>query len=108
MNWKKLTFEVQLNEIIESSDSHPVLIFKHSTRCSISQMSLSRFERNWLSNSNVTYYYLDLLNYRPISNLIAEQFGVKHESPQTLLIVNGKCVNSLSHNAITFSEAVKV
>lgn len=99
MDWKLLTEEVQLEQLKEKSFQLPVLFFKHSTRCSISVMALSRFEREW-NTTGVEFYLLDLLNYRAVSNQMAEQFGVEHQSPQVLLIKNGVCVFHASHNAI--------
>ena len=75
------------------------MVFKHSTRCSISIMVLNRFEREW-NNTSVNSYFLDLLNYRDVSNQIATIFEVEHQSPQVLLIKNGTCVYHASHNAI--------
>ncbi|AQG81800.1 bacillithiol system redox-active protein YtxJ [Spirosoma montaniterrae] len=103
MNWNKLTSEAQLDAIKEESARHPVLIFKHSTTCSISAMALSRMERNWSEQLGVKPYYLDLLANRPISNKIEQEFGVEHESPQVLLIKNGSCIYDASHMAISFT-----
>lgn len=103
MNWNKLTSDAQLAQIKEESAKQPVLIFKHSTSCSISAMALSRMERNWNDQLGVKPYYLDLLANRPISNRIVSEFGVEHESPQVLLIRNGQCVYDASHMAISFT-----
>jgi bacillithiol system protein YtxJ len=102
MNWNKLTDESQLELIKEESAQQPVLIFKHSTTCSISAMAYSRLERNWSDSVGIKPYYLDLLRYRSISNRIASEFGVEHESPQALIIHNGECVYDASHMAISF------
>lgn len=104
MNWEKLTDIAQLDEIKSISGDRSVLIFKHSTRCSISATALARLERNWKNNGNVTPYFLDLITYRQISNKIAEMFQIEHESPQALLIKNGKCVYDASHMSISFDE----
>lgn len=108
MNWNKLETPEQLQEIIQNSDATPVLIFKHSTRCSISTMALSRFERQWNQEKigNVQPYYLDLIKHRDISNLIAEKLGITHESPQVLVVENGKCTYHASHSAIYFEDLV--
>lgn len=99
MNWKQLTDLQQLKQLTEASFQAPVLFFKHSTRCSISVMTLNRFQREW-NNTNVSPYFLDLLNYREISNQIAILFEVEHQSPQVLLIKDGDCLYHASHNAI--------
>jgi bacillithiol system protein YtxJ len=90
----------QLTLLTESAS--PVLIFKHSTRCSISSMAWDRLKRGWNENVEaLPVYYLDLLNYRNISAEIAERFMIQHESPQALLISNGRCIWNASHNAIS-------
>jgi bacillithiol system protein YtxJ len=90
MNWIPLTDQNQLETIQDLSFTTPQVILKHSTTCSISKMSLARLERSEAPTS-IQFYYLDLLNYRAISNAIAEKFSVYHESPQILLIKNGDC-----------------
>lgn len=109
MLWHKLTEINQLTDIKNGSlaSSNPdfaVLIFKHSTRCSISSMALNRLESKWIDNENLPAYYLDLLNYRHISNEIADLFLVEHASPQVLLIKNGSCIYHASHTNISASE----
>lgn len=107
MNWIPLTTEDQLILIKEKSFSIPQVIFKHSTRCSTSSMVLNRLERA-AAPATIDFYYLDLLAHRNISNKIAEDFQVYHESPQVLLIRNGECVYDESHMAITMDELVSL
>lgn len=108
MNWNRITSDAQLDTIKTESAKQPVLIFKHSTTCSISAMALSRMERNWNDQLGVKPYYLDLLANRPISNKIEQEFGVEHESPQVLLIRNGVCVYEASHMGISFAGVQQV
>jgi len=103
MEWKNLTTVTQLDEIREESKRQPVLIFKHSTRCSISAMAKSRLDKHEVPTKAI-FYYLDLIAHRDVSNKTAEIFHVKHESPQILLIRNGDCIYEESHNGITFEE----
>ena len=105
MNWTKLVSKEQLESIQKESQNHPVVIFKHSTSCSISKASLARLERNWKVDDlpEVPLYLLDLLSYRDISNAIAKTFQVHHESPQVLIIKNGQSVYDKSHFDIDFS-----
>ena len=103
MNWIALTDEQQIEQIKEQSKQQPIVIFKHSTRCSISSMAKNRLEREVPAN-NVSFYYLDLLRYRPISNKIAEDFHVHHQSPQVLLIKNGEWTYEENHNGINMQE----
>jgi len=107
LNWNPLTQIAQLDEIVTASTEKPVVIFKHSTRCSISRMALKNFEREYnLEESEVAPYFLDLLQHRDISNEIAQKFQVIHQSPQLLLIKNGKSVYDVSHSEID-AEALK-
>jgi len=103
MNWTDITSEAQLETIKEESKKTPVVIFKHSIRCSISSMAKSRLERSEMP-SDIKFYYLDLITYRPISNKIAEVFHIHHESPQILLIKDGECRYSESHNGINMDD----
>jgi bacillithiol system protein YtxJ len=105
MNWIPLTTPEQLEDIRIKSKEKPQVIFKHSTRCSISSMALSRLERSE-SVSGIDFYYLDLIAYRNISAKIAEMFEVHHESPQILLIRNGECVFDESHYGITIEDVI--
>jgi len=103
MNWKNLTDEQQLTEIREKSTERPQVIFKHSTRCSISSVAKSRLDKS-PDPEGMDFYYLDLIRYRSISNKIAELFEVHHESPQILLIKNGECIYDESHLSISIDE----
>ncbi len=107
MNWIDLKEENQIAEIDKISAQTPVLIFKHSTRCSISSSALSRLERQWKSELiDIKTYYLDLLNFRSISNLLAQHYNIEHQSPQIILVKNGKSIHSASHQAIGFEEVM--
>ena len=104
INWIELTDLGQLNEIMDLSHEQPVVIFKHSSRCSISRMALKQFENEFDLEGSVTPYFLDLLNYRDISNEISTRFEVYHQSPQLLLIKEGKSVYDVSHSDIDAVE----
>ena len=100
--WKNLDNEEDLKKIIEESHHKKVVIFKHSTRCFISKTVLKSFEKEVLEeNPDADFYYLDLLKFRNISNALAEQFEIRHESPQLLVIQNEKLINNGSHQAIS-------
>ena len=106
--WHPLTQMEQLDEIAEESKKQPVVIFKHSTRCGISRMVLGNFERDFDLPKDGDYklYFLDLLSNRDISNQVAARFGVQHESPQMLILKDGKVVKHESHHSINL-ETVK-
>lgn len=103
MNWKELSTLDQLDRIDDLSKQEPVLLFKHSTRCAISKAALNRLEREWSAADDAahTLYFLDLLAHRDISDAVAARYGIRHESPQVLVIRNGACTFSTSHTAIT-------
>lgn len=94
-----------MKEIIASSYAKPQVIFKHSTRCSISSVAFQRLQKAKQPDS-LDIHFLDLLAYRPLSNKIAEVFSVHHESPQVLLIKNGECTFHESHLAISMNDLV--
>ena len=104
INWVPLSDLGQLNEISQLSHEQPVIIFKHSTRCSISRMALKQFENEFDLSDKVTPYFLDLITFRDISNEIASRFEVVHQSPQLLLIIGGKSVYDVSHSSIDADE----
>lgn len=103
MNWMPLTDEATIETIRTQSHTTPVVIFKHSTRCSISSMALSRLERAD-APEGVPFYYLDLIRHRPVSNKVADVFNVWHESPQVLVIRGGQCVYDESHGGIHMAD----
>jgi bacillithiol system protein YtxJ len=105
MNWISLESAEQLSGIKQQKGYS--IIFKHSTRCSISLMSKRRLEMDWESvPDNVPVYYLDLIKHRDISNQIAQDFHVHHQSPQLLLIKDGECILDQSHSGISIEEAL--
>jgi len=110
MNWNQLITIDQLDTIDQESKTLPVMLFKHSTRCSISDAALGRFERKWKDENStlIKPYYLDLIAHRDISNAIAVRYDVMHESPQALVILNGKCIFSQTHMSISVDEILDV
>ena len=102
--WKNITSEEDLNKAIEESTTKKVAIFKHSTSCFISKTVLKNFEKE-VENTDkeVSYYFLDLLAHRNISNKIAEQLEVTHQSPQLIVLENGKATKNASHSDISVS-----
>lgn len=106
INWIPLQYIGQLDEMVAVSDQKPALIFKHSTRCSISRFALKQFENEFALEDRIDAYFLDLLEYRDISNEIANRFQVMHQSPQLLLIKNGQSVYDASHSDIDAGDLV--
>lgn len=100
MQWNNLETISQLDEVVALSQEQAVVIFKHSTRCSISRMALKQFENEFDFADRVQPYFLDLIAFREVSNEIAARFGVVHQSPQLILIKQGKAVYDVSHSDI--------
>ncbi len=107
MNWNSLTSIQQFDQLLEDRSNSNFLVLKHSTRCSISSMAKNRLESKLpdiLDPSAV--FIVDLIQYRSLSNHIADQLSISHESPQAFLINNGSVIWSASHNAISV-KAIK-
>ncbi len=105
--WIELESEGLLDEAIKSSKDKPVVLFKHSTRCGISASVKKHLEEKWnFEADELDFYFLDLLTYRSISNKIAADLAIPHESPQILLLKNGEVVYHDSHYRISV-EALK-
>ncbi|NQV75525.1 MAG: bacillithiol system redox-active protein YtxJ [Bacteroidetes bacterium] len=103
MNWIPLTNLEQLESIGDAEGFS--VIFKHSTRCSVSLIAKKRFEHDWDSiPESTSVYFLDLISNREVSNTIAQKFSVNHESPQLLLIKNGQCIYETSHGEISAED----
>jgi len=105
VNWLSLATIAEVEELVQQSQTVPCLIFKHSTRCSISSFAKQRLEQAWDVPSDVVQpFFLDLIAYRNVSNFVADHFGVDHESPQVLLVYQGRVIYHASHLAITLDE----
>ncbi|NMH26267.1 bacillithiol system redox-active protein YtxJ [Flavobacterium solisilvae] len=99
--WNELESLEQLKDVEAESFEKPIVIFKHSTRCSISRMAWNQFQKEFtIPDDKMSLYYLDLLVYREISNAIAERFGIIHQSPQIIVIKDGKAIFDTSHESI--------
>ena len=106
--WIQLTSLESISDLMNASEEQAVLFFKHSTRCSISSMALNRFEADWNSDLPCQLYFLDLLNHRDISAEIERITGVEHQSPQAIVVKNGKVIYSATHSSISANEIAKI
>lgn len=107
-SWKTLDAISQLEEIKEASNTKTQILFKHSVTCGISQHAEFKLESDWnFEDENFDFHYLDLLANRDISNEIASKFSVTHQSPQILVIKNGKATAHFSHQAISVDRIKK-
>lgn len=106
--WKNLEQVEKLDQLTTDSNHKPVVLFKHSTRCGISQHAMHRLESEWdLDENEVDFYYLDLLRYRDISNEIAAKYKVVHQSPQIIVLKNERVIFHSSHHAISIPSLKK-
>ncbi len=103
MNWKVLTTEEQLKTLVKNSHNKPQVIFKHSTRCSVSSVIKSRLEKG-KTPDHIDFHFLDLITHRSLSDKIANDLQVFHESPQVLIIQNGECKYDESHLVIRMED----
>jgi bacillithiol system protein YtxJ len=110
MNWKKIESIENIEEADKRSYNDLVLIFKNSTKCGISSSVLSGLEGDWNEEEKNYFipYYLDILRFRNLSDEIEERYNVVHESPQVLILKNGKCIESASHYDIKLENFKKL
>lgn len=100
--WIPLTSLEQLENIDNNSASRTQIIFKHSTTCGISRMVFNRFGTGFdFEKNQIDPYYLDIHDFRDVSNEISSKFKIMHQSPQLLIIKNGAVVAHDSHGGIT-------
>ncbi len=105
--WRELTSVEEVNENIDKSraQSSSFVLFKHSTRCSISSMVKSRVQRTDFGELPV--YVVHVIESRPVSNFLEERFQIPHESPQAIVVKNGEAVFHASHTAIHADELIR-
>ena len=109
MEWVNITSLGQLAKIKEESQSKNIVIFKHSTSCYISKTVLRSFEESLDLGDKIdsySFYFLDLIRHRDVSNKIAELFDVRHESPQLIVVKDGEAIHDRSHSSISAQELV--
>ncbi len=107
LNWTAITSVEELNDFLAQSDK-PLVLFKHSTRCSISSMALNSLENDWQLDSDAVHLgFIDLIQYRAVSNFCAEHLNVQHQSPQLILVDNGLVKYHTSHQGIQYDDLIK-
>lgn len=104
-DWKSIHTDADLTEVIDASQSLPVLIFKHSTRCGISSMAKRSLVS--LNPTKLNIYLIDVISDRSISNRVTELFAIRHESPQAILLIGGEVVWYASHSKVR-AEAIEL
>jgi len=104
-DYKHLLKDYSINDISYYSSNIPFLIFKHSERCIVSKTVMKDFMVFYKHNPDrFVYMVVNVIENRKLSNEIAEEYKVIHQSPQVLIIKNGKCLFNESHNNINFNH----
>jgi len=105
MKWNKIETVEQLKSIIDNPEKAS-LIFKHSSWCATSGMTLGRLERSWKESDmeGINVYFLDVIRQRDISDAIAKGLNVPHQSPQVLLVKGRECIYHNSHFGIVYDD----
>ncbi len=107
-NWNVLTEEEELQGVMEASHNRLQLVYKHSFTCGICHMTLENIEDSFDElEEQADMHFVDVKNARPVSNLLADKLDVRHESPQVIIIREGKAVWDESHHAIKGEEILK-
>jgi bacillithiol system protein YtxJ len=102
ISWIQLTQINQVDAALANSFLKTAVFFKHSTRCIVSKHALRQFESEWNFNTTqIEFYFLDLLNFREISNYIAESTEVHHQSPQIIVVKDNSIIYNASHENIS-------
>ncbi|HEX6981673.1 MAG TPA: bacillithiol system redox-active protein YtxJ [Balneolaceae bacterium] len=99
--WSKVSENFQLNDVLKDSENHPQLIYKHSNRCSVCFFAKAQIEgKGEEIKSLADLHFLNVITYRGISNKVASELNVRHESPQAILINKGEVVWHASHGQV--------
>lgn len=101
LTWRKLEDMSTYDSLMSQSSTQAFAVFKHSTRCSVSTMAKKKLESDWnISDEHIQLYYLDLLAHRDISNKLASDLHIEHQSPQLLVVKDHRCIYNQSHGNI--------
>ena len=98
-NFIELNSNEELDQLFEQSNDKPVVLFKHSLTCPI-----SAGVHQEISNADADVHVVIMQHARNVSNEIAERTGIRHESPQAIVLKNGKPVYHASHYDVTASD----
>ena len=105
--WSKVSETSQLDKFLE--ESTPVLFFKHSYKCGLSTMVLRDFEKEWdVPVDECKIVFIDIWKNREVSNYLSDITGVRHHSPQVIVMRKGEIIYSETHRNIKASEVKRV
>ena len=102
MTWEYPKSQIEIDNLIALSGQSPIVLFKHSYTCSISQVVKARMDE-WIEKNTVRHALIDVREDRSLSQYIAGRFDIQHESPQVLVIYQDACVYNASHFQIRSS-----
>lgn len=108
ISWHPLTDKDQITIALEESKDKIIAIFKHSTTCGVSRMVLKSFEKEYTENEDVKLYFLDLRKHRDVSNAVANELNVRHESPQLIVLQNKEVLHHASHQDINAEKIAEL
>jgi bacillithiol system protein YtxJ len=110
MSYKEITSIEEWNQVYEASAARPLVVFKHSTTCPVSANAYQEFNQylDGRPREDVEYVLVKVIESRPVSNQIAEDTSVKHESPQIIFIEKKEKVWTTSHWSITKAHITAV
>ncbi len=94
-----LETDAALEEALERSSQEPIVIFKHSTTCGISAGARRRMQA-LTDDTDPRVYELVVQRSRALSQTVADTFGIRHESPQALVVRDRSVVYHTSHMSI--------
>jgi bacillithiol system protein YtxJ len=96
--FRTLSTSAELDHALERSSHQPIVIFKHSPTCGISAQAFESISE-WLDRSTpgAEFFVLPVQASRALSTELAKRFGIRHESPQALVIDHGAVVWHGSH-----------
>ncbi|MBI1760802.1 MAG: bacillithiol system redox-active protein YtxJ [Acidobacteria bacterium] len=107
--YQELTSLAGLTDLLQASHQQPVLFFKHSNACPISSRALGEFEKYLASeaSASVQHALIVVQTAREVSDQLERVTGIQHESPQAILVRNGRAVWDESHLAIKSDRLLK-
>jgi bacillithiol system protein YtxJ len=102
----------ELEQVITDSHAQPVVLFKHSYTCGISAEALDELRAHLDGQAaarpvGVRYAMVTVQTHRDVSNAITAKLGVRHETPQAILVHGGRAVWSASHFRVNAAELTK-
>jgi bacillithiol system protein YtxJ len=111
-NYQEIVSTESLAEVLKSSEGQPILFFKHSNTCGVSNRAFGEFQQYLQSpeSAGAHNYVIIVQKARAVSDELARLLGIEHESPQAIVVRGGRVVWNDSHLALksgALAEAVK-